>query len=415
MIRDKHIVCIASSWFDHPTSKHHVMRTLARENRVLWINYHASRRPRVTRQDLRLIARRLSRTARGPQQVTPNLNVISPLLVPLPEWRSARDLNAWLLNSRIRTALRDGPPGPRQLWLFTPDIPELIPLLRPERTIYYCVDDFAAFSDFNQSLIESLETRTLAWSDVVVATSRKLYERCRRVHPNTHFVPHGVDYEHFAKAPALPVQAIPEDVRGLSAPVFGYLGLVADYVDLEMIAAAAARRPEWSFVFLGEIRRDVGVVSGLKNVHMLGPRSYESLPAYCRAFDVGLIPFRMTRLVESVNPIKLREYLAAGLPVVSAPMEEVMQYAPSVQTATSLDSFLAGCQAALAERARHRASHRQALVRDESWQARVELLSDIIEGRTRGACEDTPGVASAPAHGAPDGRPGPRTRRVGVP
>ncbi len=382
-------MCIASSWFDHPTSKHHVMRTLAGANRVLWVNYHASRRPRLTRQDLRLIVRRLSRTAKGTRQICENLSVISPLLFPLPEWRTARSLNAWRLSRCIDKALAALQTSPRQLWLFTPDIPELIPRMRPEKTVYYCVDDFAAFSGFNPALIESLEAKTLAWSDVVIATSRRLYDRCRRLHPNVHFVPHGVDFEHFASAQRLVADQIPADVRGVERPVFGYLGLVADYVDLELIAAAARKRPEWTFVFLGEIRRDIACVSGLKNVLMLGPRPYEALPRYCRAFDVGLIPFRMTRLVESVNPIKLREYLAAGLPVVSAPMEEVMQYAPAVQTATSLESFLVGCEAALVEAALKPAADRQALVREESWQARVEWLSAIVEERVRPAAPST--------------------------
>jgi len=383
VIAGRNIVCVASNWFEHPTSKHHVMRILAERSHVLWVNYHASRRPALTGSDSRLIVQRLRAACRGRRRVAPAIDVLSPLLLPLPACRLARRFNAGMMTRQLRAALRALPRRPMQLWLFTPDVPELIGRLRAERVIYYCVDDFAAFRGFDGALVSRLERQTLAGADVVIATSRPLYERLARLHANTHFVPHGVDFEHFAAAATAPPEHVPEELRRLPRPVLGYLGLIADYVDLELLAAVARQRPDWSIVLVGAVRCSTAALATLPNVHLLGGRPYEKLPRYCRGFDVGLIPFRMNRLTYSANPIKLREYLAAGLPVVSTSLPEVLPYRPAVHSGATADEFIAACLSALARRTPRDAAARQALVRDESWRVRVAQLARIVQDGAR--------------------------------
>ncbi len=378
MICGRNIVCLASSFYDHPTSKHHVMRVLSRENRVVWVNCHASRRPTLSVRDLRLAGQRLSRVLGGARQVAANMTVISPLLLPWPASLTIRRVNGWRLRAAISQALRRLPPAPTQLWIFTPDLPEVIDHAVYERVVYYCVDDFAAFDGFDTPTIEALEARTLALSDVVLATSQPLLERCAGRHANVHFAPHGVDFPHFAAAAAPDGPPVPAELASLPRPTLGFLGLVGEHVDLELLAAAAARRPDWSFVLVGTVRRDLGCVRDLRNVHVLGPRPYEALPGICRGLDIGLIPFQMTRLVRAVNPIKLREYLAAGLPVVTTPMPEVSGYGPAVRTARTCDEFVAATEACLELSRREPANARQALVASETWEALVARLAKIV-------------------------------------
>jgi glycosyltransferase involved in cell wall biosynthesis len=399
LIRERNIVCVASNWFEHPTSKHHVMRLLSEQNHIVWVNYHASRRPNLNRSDSRMILRRLREACAGARRVSRSssgtIDVLSPLLLPLPESPTARHLNAGLLIRQIRGALRQLPGHATQLWLFTPDTPELIEPLGAEKVVYYCVDDFAAFAGYNAELVTGLEQRTIAACDVVITSSETLYRRCRRQHANAHLVPHGVDLEHFASAADARLDELPGEVRDIPKPIFGYIGLISDYVDLDLIAGAARRQPKWSFVLIGSARCDTSALDGLANVYLLGRKPYEDLPGYCRAFDVGLIPFRMSRLTSAVNPIKLREYLAAGLPVVSAPMPEVLRYAPAVQTAETLDQFIAACVTTLTASQDGNAAGRRALVQAESWRARVEQLSQIImaTGNESGAAECVPASA----------------------
>ena len=398
MIRDRNIICVASNWFEHPTSKQHIMRLLAEQNHILWVNYHASRRPKLNRSDSRMIFRRLRqawtgvrRVSRGPSGT---IDVLSPLLLPLPESPTARFLNARLLIRQISSTLESLPQYPTQLWLFTPDAPELIRPLQPEKVVYYCVDDFAAFTGYNTALVTRLEQSTLGAADVVITTSETLYERHRQQHPDTHLVPHGVDFEHFASTADVSVEQLPPDIRDIPKPVFGYLGLISHYVDLDLIAGAARRKPEWSFVLIGSVRCDTCALNGLDNVHLLGGKPYDELPRYCRAFDVGLIPFRMNRLTRAVNPIKLREYLAAGLPVVSAPLPEVLRYTPAVHTAETLDRFIAACGTALVASQDGNSAGRRALVRQESWRARVEQLSQVVMGTGSESARVEPALTS---------------------
>ena len=386
MIEGRNIVCIASNWDDHPTSKHHLMRLLSQQNHIVWVNYHASRRPKLNASDTRAIAHRLWQARRASRRVADNIDVLSPLLIPFPEARFARFINSRALARQIRLQLRRLPERPTQLWLFTPDVPELIDLIPAERVVYYCVDEFSAFTGFNQALIRRLEAQTIRRSHAVITTSALLYEQRRDLHPNTHMVPHGVDFDHFASCEHVRADDVPEEIADIPAPIFGYFGLISDYVDLELIGQAAAARPEWSFVFLGDVRRDTAPVDGLENVYLLGGRPYESLPRYCSRFDVGLIPFRMNNLTRAGNPIKLREYLAAGLPIVSSPMPEVLRYRPAVGTAETLDEFLPACSQALRIGREQSRADRRKLVAGESWQSRLELLSRAVMGSAATVC-----------------------------
>lgn len=388
MITGRDIVCVASNWSESPTGKHHIMRRLCRANRVLWINYHASRRPRPGMADLRHALRRLCESAAAPAAPLENLRVATPLLLPWPESRVARAFNATRLRALVRSHLsRDGS-RPAQLWLFTPDAPECIAAGAWESVVYCCVDEYSAFPGVNPGLIAALEQRTLAGSDVVFATSQPLLESRRRRHANAHLIEHGVDFEHFAQAHRLRHAPRPHDVRALRGPILGYFGLIADYVELELLAAVARSRPDWNIVLIGDVRTDTRVLHALPNVHLLGRKTYDELPAYCAAFDVGLIPFRAGRLTHAVNPIKLREYLAAGLPVISAPMPAVERYRPAVRIARSAAELVSAVEQAAAAADDPAAGAIRSGVRAESWDARVEQMSALV-----GACRRVPGAA----------------------
>ncbi len=221
MIHGRDIVCVASNWSESPTGKHHIMRRLARENRVLWINYHASRRPRLTLNDARHAWARLWEAGQDTnvrQMGIDGVRPVTPLLLPWPESSIARTINGARLHELVHAHLRDE--RPCQLWLFTPDAPEIIPAADWERVVYCCVDEFSAFGGVNPNLIESLERKTLAGTDVVLATSRPLYESRRQRHANVHLVVHGVDFEHFARARELRrTESGPAELRGITWPI----------------------------------------------------------------------------------------------------------------------------------------------------------------------------------------------------
>jgi hypothetical protein len=160
--------------------------------------------------------------------------------------------------------------------------------------------------------------------------------------------------------------------------VIGFFGLIADWVDLDLVAHLARARPEWRLVLIGKADCDLAPLAGLANVSVLGWRSYDALPAYCRGFDAAILPFRINELTLAANPLKLREYLAAGLPVVSTAIPEAERLAPLVRVGRTADEFLAEVEAALAPGERGPRPHRAAAMARESWDHKTEELSGVV-------------------------------------
>ncbi len=377
MIENRNIICLASNWHIDPTSKHQVMRLLAQRNHVLWVNYHASRRPQASVQDLRAIARKLGQVVGGIEEITPTLRVLTPMLVPLPGLPGVQTVNRILLLRQLHRAMAALPRRPVQVWSFAPDAGYLVGRLHEECFVYYCVDEFSEFEGYDKPRIQRLERELMRAATVVITTSASLHASKSPFNRRTHLVTHGVDYEHFARA-ALPETTVPDDIRLIPKPIFGFYGLIQHWVDVALMAEVARRRPAWSFVLIGEALQDVSAYRSLPNLHFLGRRPYASLPGYAKAFDVGLIPFKRNELTRNVNPIKLREYLSAGLPVVSTPLPEVARYADFVYLADGADEFEAACLRAIREDAPERRAARQAAMTRETWAAKVEELSDLV-------------------------------------
>jgi len=371
------IICFAHDWGGDPTSKTHIMRILARKNRVLWVNSIGMRRPAASGRDMRRILDKLAKSLRGCQEVEPNLFVANPLVIPLPGWGLADRINSDLLAATLRRlcgkhAFRDP-----ILWSFMPNVGRLLGRLQERLVIYHCVDEYSAFTGVSRVAIARMERDLVRRADLVLASSERLCADRSGINPNTRFVTHGVNVGHFARALDARTET-PADLRDLPRPVIGFIGLLADWVDLDLVRALATARPRWSFVLVGKEATGVGVLRGLPNVHLLGQKPYALLPAYCRGFDVGIIPFRTSDLTLRANPLKLREYLAAGLPVVSTPLPEVARYRTLVHLAEGTTGFIRAIEAALDERSPALDRARAHAMESESWEARVAEIEGHI-------------------------------------
>jgi glycosyltransferase involved in cell wall biosynthesis len=379
MIEGKTILCFASGYDAPPTSKHHVMHLLAERNVVLWVNYHASRVPTASGSDLRYLAAKLAQVVGGLRRERRNLYTLTPLVLPLPGCPVARRINRMLLIAQIRLALAKVRRGPLQLWSFTPDISYLLGHFGEERVLYYCVDDHASFTGYDRQQVLRDEEDLARRADLVVTTSMALQDAKAGWNENTVLIPHGVDYEHFARAVRQPLPE-PADLADIPQLRLGFFGLIRDWVDLDLLAEIARRRGEWQFVLIGDADSNVNIgrFAEAGNMHFLGRKSYEQLPAYCRHLDVGLIPFKLNELTHAVNPIKLREYLAAGLPVVSTPLPEVKLYDKLVHLAEGPDAFETACAAALATDPAGRTALHESMA-SETWPAKVERMAERLD------------------------------------
>lgn len=382
MLERTDIICFSDDWEGNPTSKTHIMRILATKNRVLWVNSIGMRRPSASGRDVRRLLFKLRRTLAGCVEVEPNLFVANPLVLPLPGVALVERLNAAILARWLGTLCRRHGMARPILWTFFPHVNPLVGRLGEQKVIYYCVDEYAAFSGMPREALVRMERDLVRRAHIVFASAEQLCAERRMLNSNTHFIRHGVDVAHFSRA-LDPATSVPDDLRSLPRPVIGFAGLLADWVDLDLVRALALARPGWSFALVGRVETDLGPLRTLANVHVLGNKPYGSLPGYCRGFDVGIIPFRLNALTVRANPLKLREYLAAGLPVVSTPLPEVARYDGLIGLAEGVDRFLAAIETALGQRSEAMARQRVEAMRSESWAARVEEISALI-GRSAG-------------------------------
>ena len=395
------IICLSSqSWDDAMwTNKQHIMSRLAREHRVIHVDYglrplpmYLYRRLRKRPQDA---LRPLRTLTDGVGQRGPSLYVadhVSPLLAGVfPHGHPCRDLatfdlkllylKRFLRRERIRDPI---------FWVYHPGYADAVQSLDRKLLVYDCVDNYAAFPAYRDDPTwlmqrEELLCRT---ADLVFTTAPKLYETRRVFNPqHTHLVHNVGDAEHFGAAMAERTP-VPQDLLALRqrGPVIGFVGAVSDYkLNVDWIVRAAQARPSWQFVLIGPVgmadpSTDVGRAQAMRNVHLLGHRPYEALPGYLKGMDVAVIPYHINAYTESVFPIKFFEFLATGKPVVISPLPALREYQACVRVAQDAQAFVAQCEAAL-DSPLEGLQERLALAREHSWPKRVSALMGHVERR----------------------------------
>jgi glycosyltransferase involved in cell wall biosynthesis len=362
------IVCFSHDWGWHILSRNHLMRLLARNNRVLWVNSIGYRMPTASKADATRLLKKIAMLTHPISHPEPNIFTLSPLVIPAYTGSCVQAFNKRLLGWQIRRALRSL--GFRHVinWVFNPAAVVIAGALGEDRLIYHCVDDYASFSGVPARALAEMEDRLLRRADLVITSSALLYKSKARKNSRTVLVRHGVTYEHFRRALDRDT-VIPKEVAGLPHPILGFCGHVtADWIDFNLLRYVAESFPGGSVVLVGKVDADVSDLRKLPNVHFVGHKPYETLPAYCKGFDVALIPFRVSDLTLSCNPLKSREYLAAGLPVVSTPIPEV-EVLGLCRIAPDAQAFVRQIEAALAEPGPLRS--RSEAVSDQGWETRL--------------------------------------------
>jgi len=355
---------------------------------VLFVESTGLRAPSRTaaRSDLSRIGARLAGFFRGVRQVSSRLHVLSPLALPGagPPALRRRSLG-WIAAQTGRAAARLGLSRPI-LWAFLPTAIEMPDRLRSRLCVYHCVDHYAANPGVDPEWIGALEARMLRRADVVFATSPVLADRLGAMRRDVVSVPNVADVTLFSRAleDELPE---PGELAGLSHPRLVYVGNLAAYrVDFELLLAAAREVPGVTLVLIGG--RGLGDVTGASeseralvgrdNVRVIGPRPQEALPAYLRHCDAALIPFLDNEHTQSSLPLKLWEYLAAGLPVVARQLPGLEREAGDLlHLAGDPASFVGAVKAALAEPAERR-RERSARARSHDWSARMDRLCGTV-------------------------------------
>ena len=385
------IVCVSrQDWHAGlPTNRQQIMiRAARRGHRVLFVESggHIGRHlwQLVVGPDRGSVARRLF----GGEQPAESITVEKALtFVPWGQkFPFANRINSRFTGARIRWAAR-GLGGPRILWIYDPMAFELIGQAGEDLTVYDVVDDYAEQvgpDARRRRFVAAADEAAACRSQVVFATTTGLYERQLQRNPETHLVRNGADFAHFSHT-----NGTAPDVRSFAGPVVGFAGnLTAEKVDFDLLEAVARARPEWSLVLVGppaeNARGQLDRLGALDNVHALGFRPYEELPAYVSGFSVGVIPYRATAYTRNCSPLKVYEYLAAGKAVVASGVPELSGMEPDVTLADRPEAFVAAIESALAASSPEAVARRRATAEQNTWEARTERLLDLVGGRLGG-------------------------------
>lgn len=270
------------------------------------------------------------------------------------------------------------------LWFYTPMMLPLAEGLGARVTIYDCMDELSLFRGAPPRLLAN-EAALLRIADLVFTGGESLYEAKRDRHPRVHAFPSSVDAAHFALArgDTLPT---PPDEALIPRPRIGYFGVIDERLDLELVARLADAHPEHQLVFVGPVVKiSADDLPRRPNVHYLGPKKYEELPAHLAAWDVAIMPFAENDATRFISPTKTLEYLAAGKPVVSTPIRDVVRpYGDAALVRIGAgDAFVAAVSEALAERGTPAADARRdaadAYVAGTSWDRTWKQMEGLIE------------------------------------
>jgi glycosyltransferase involved in cell wall biosynthesis len=375
---DRDIVCVGfADWQTELwTNQHHLMSRLAQHNRVLFIESLGLRRPQLASRDLARIARRLRSGLSGPR-LQDGVWVQSPLVLPLHGLPAARWINARLLPALVRRGMRRLGSTRPILWSYVPQAEVLLDALDPALVIYHCVDDIASQPGIDGESFRESEQRFAARADLVLASAPSLERRMRTLSDSVLFAPNVADTALFARA--LEDGPIDPALARLPRPRIVFTGaVVATKLDFGLIVALARSLPESSIVLVGPIGpgdpgTDVSELQAEPNVHLLGRRGYAQLPDVLRGADAAIIPYARNTLTDSIFPMKVYEYLAAGLPVVATRLPALagVEGIRFADTAAAMAELLAGETAADEPAARRERSARAA---GHSWEHRLEEI-----------------------------------------
>ena len=295
---------------------------------------------------------------------TRNLYVVVP---HLPDGLRSEVATTAVLKEMIHRMIRDYQIRDYICWYYTPMALDFTRGLTPAATVYDCMDELSAFKGAPESL--SLRERELfKMADLVFTGGHSLYEAKRNQHHSVHAFPSSIDREHFMKA-RQPL-AEPMDQEAIPHPRLGFFGVIDERFDAELLKQAATLRPDWQFVMIGPVVKiHPDTLPRRPNIHYLGSKTYQQLPAYISGWDVALLPFAQNESTRFISPTKTPEYLAAGKPVVSTPIRDVVRpYGELglVSIANNAVEFVAAAEAALQQKT------------DPSWLSEVDaFLADM--------------------------------------
>jgi glycosyltransferase involved in cell wall biosynthesis len=379
MIKGKNILCFGSENWEYPGFQQTIMRKLSTSNRVIFVNPLGSRKVKLDYSQLSIYLRKIKRTFAKKYTPSTNCLVCSPRIIPLVYNSMITQLNKQLIKYQFSKLLTKNNFKTYILWIGTPTAAIFLDLFDPEMTVYHAVDRYSEFSFVDREKINLYEKIVAEKADVILCTSDAIRDDLVKYNKFAYTVTHAVDTDLFNPTRILD---IPDELKDINRPLIGFIGGLVDWVDYDLLYNLAKKMPNICLVLIG--RKDDSVdfssLQRLPNVLWLGYKDFNILPNYLNMFSVCLIPYVINDRVEAVDPIKLREYLAMGKPVVSTELPEVKKLNNFVYIGKNADDFVAKVKVAIEENNSNLTLERMAIAQRSNWESKLDDISQIVKG-----------------------------------
>jgi len=318
----------SDDWGIHPSSCQHIFRRIAQNHKVLWVNTIGMRNPTFTIRDMKKIKDKILRMLRSKQKgkaipAPNNITVCQPFMLPFSNISFIRKWNQYSVISMVRAYLHKLKISNPILVSTVPNACDYAGFFNEKRIVYYCVDDFSEWPGFNKDLVQAMESELISKADILIATSHKLFDYLKSFHRPLYLLPHGVDLEFFS---SLPAEEHPK-LRNIPRPRVGYYGLFDERSDVDLLKKVARSLPNVSFVITGPTEIDITPLEKIRNFYFTGSVPYNELPAILAGWNICMMPYKVNELTNAIQPLKLKEYLATGKPVISTPIAEANKLA----------------------------------------------------------------------------------------
>ncbi|MGF1769698.1 glycosyltransferase [Enterovibrio makurazakiensis] len=376
------LIVFGEDWGGLPSSTQHLIRRLSQDRKVVWVNSIGLRRPTFTLHDCKRAWRKLtaSRTTAKTRKDSPlsltsstetpdNLIVVNPSTLPAPRSTLGRKLATRMLRKQLTPIIERAQLHDPILWTSLPTAVDMFDQLGASSLVYYCGDDFSSLAGVDHMTVAQREEDLVQKADLILAASEALFTRFSN--KRTKLLPHGVDYDLFS----IPAQRA-EDLPNNGKPTAGFYGSLSDWLDYDLLNQAIHLMPEWDFVFIGKPCDAALSLAQHNNVTLLGPKSHHELPGYSQHWSASLLPFVDNAQIRACNPLKLREYLAAGRPVVSTPFPAINEYRNYVSVVHSANEMAAALNSAANQTPN---SRQQSAVSMHTWDARAQTLNAWLD------------------------------------
>ncbi len=360
-----------------------LMRRFAKLGTTLYINSIVMQRPSLRKGGMffKRLTRKIKSIFAGLKMSDAGFWVYSPFSMPVHHLRWLRPVNRLLLQLQICLVSKKLGIKKPIVWVACPAACDVARNMKKQKLVYQRTDRFEDYPNIDKKTIIEYDHALKAEADLTIFVNNTLYNEEENQCKKAIYLDHGVDFDMFASAEN--DKSIPDDMKGIAKPVVGFFGDIDEQTtDTEMIDRITELLPRMNFVFLGKASVDCSGILSKKNVWMLGHKPYEQVPHYGKCFDVCIMPWKQNRWIQACNPIKLKEYLALGKPVVSTPFPELQKYLDVVYQAGNRQEFVKCIEKALASDSSEKITARRDKVKTATWDFKAQLVYEILFERT---------------------------------